>query len=257
MPAYTRYVPAPAPRDPAPLEQPPARGSLGRVLLFGSLGLLLLLGVAGVLTWRWVDQNLLQWGVADGPTETVNEAELLRRVQALELATIKHTYAGQTQIDAAKELNLGPKSIGLPGFIAGQELKAKGQTTITAGIDLSRVKPEDMQVLRDGKNVQITLTLPSPQILSAELVPGTLDMSTSSGMLTRLKQSVGLSEEDLRDRAADAVTLAAREQALEQGILIDAAREAERRLQAFLQSLPRTGEERVTYQVTVRPAVGS
>ena len=44
----------------------------------------------------------------------------------------------------------------------------------------------------------------------------------------------------------------ARSTAVEQGILNDAAREAERRLQGFLQSLPQTGSERVTYTVVVR-----
>jgi hypothetical protein len=257
MSAYTQYVPAPDPHDPDPLDQPGNGGSLGRVLLCGFLGVLLLLGVAGWFTWRWVDQNLLHWGLADGPTQTINESELLRRVQAFELTTVKQTYASHSEIDVSQKLNLGPKSVGLPSFLAGQRLKAKGQATITAGVDLSRVKPEDMQVTRDGKNVQVALTLPPPQVLSSALEPGTLDLSTSSGMLNRFGQAVGLNEQDLRDRAADEVTLAAREQALEQGILLDAAQEAGRRMQAFLQSLPQTGSERVTYVVTVRPAAGA
>ena len=71
-----------------------------------------------------------------------------------------------------------------------------------------------------------------------------------------LKTSVGLSEKDLHDVAADQVVLIAKQSAAEEGILDDAAREAESRLQAFLNSLPQTGDAPVTYQVVARPPIG-
>jgi hypothetical protein len=169
---------------------------------------------------------------------------------------VKHTYAGQAHLDADGVLNAGPKRVPLPGWMAGQELDVSGMVTVTAGVDLARVRPEDMEVTRRGKEVRVTIRVPAPQVLSSELVPATLDMSTRSGVLTKLRQSVGLERQDLRDRAADEVTRVARDTAVDEGILSDAARETERRLQAFLQSLPQPAGERVTYTVVVREAGG-
>jgi len=211
-----------------------------------------LLGVGGTVAWRWVDGNVLHWGVEDGRTQAVNHAELLRQVQAFELATVKNTYAGRAHVDADKVLSAGPKRLTLPGWVAGQELDVRATVTVTAGVDLSRVGPEDMEITRRGKDVHVLIRVPAPEVLSTELVPNTLDMSTSSGIITRVRRSVGLAEQDLRDRAADEVTDVARTTAVEHGILDDAARETERRLQGFLQSLPQTGSERVTYTVVVR-----
>lgn len=215
---------------------------------------MLFVGVGGYLGWQWLDGHLLHWGVHDGATTNVNNAELLQRVRAFELATVKHTYAAQAHVDAGKVLNAGPKKIDLPGWVDGQKLDAKGNAIITAGVDLSRVKPEDMTVTRQGKDTEVTIHLPPSEVLSAELVPNTLDMSTSSGLFSRLRQSIGLSDKDLRDQAADQVTQGARVAAVQQGILDDADREAERRLQTFLNSLPQPANGgRTTYTVIVSP----
>lgn len=219
---------------------------------FFMLAALLLFGLSAVVTWQWLDRNVLHWGVAEGRTETVNHAALLERVRAFELATVKHTYAGQAHVDATKMLNAGPVRLPLPGWAAGQQLDVTGKVTVTAGVDMSRVRPEDMQVTRQGKETRVLIRVPAPAVLSTELVPNSLDMSTSSGVLTRVGRAVGVHERDLRDRAADQVMLTARDTALQQGILDDAARETERRLQGFLQSLPQPGG-RVTYVVEVAP----
>jgi hypothetical protein len=217
-----------------------------------ALALVAVFGVGATAAWRWIDSNVLQWGVQDGRTVAVNQAELVRQVQAFELATVKNTYAGRAHVDADKVLRAGPKRLTLPGWVAGQELDVQARVTVTAGVDLSGVRPEDMEITRRGKDVQVIIHVPAPEVLSTELVPDTLDMSTSSGVITRVRRSVGLEEPDLRDRAADEVSQVARSTAVEQGILDDAARETERRLQRFLQSLPQTGSERVTYTVIVR-----
>jgi hypothetical protein len=238
------------PSDEAPRDR--ADGWIKRAGLWSfALASIMLLALASVVTWRWVNGNLLHWGIDDGTTQTVNGAELLERIRAFELATVKQTYASQTRIDADKVFNAGPVHVSLPGWAAGQRLDAKGKATITAGVDLARVRPEDMEVIRQGKDTQILIRVPAPEVLSAELVPNTLEFDASAGVLTRIGQSLGVSEADLRVRAADQVVLAARESALEQGILDDATRETERRLQAFLQSMPQPGG-RVTYIVTVR-----
>lgn len=251
--APTIVVEQPAPEQP---NRPAASGGhlIRNSVLAMLLSGMLFVGVGGYLSWQWLDGHLLHWGVQGGATETVNSAELLQRVRSFELATVKHTYAAQAHVDTSKVLNAGPKKIDLPGWVDGQKLDAKGNVIITAGIDLARVKPEDMTVSRQGKDTLVTIQLPPSAVLSAELAPDTLDTSTSSGLFSRLRQSVGLSEKDLRDQAADQVTKSARDAAIQQGILDDADREAERRLQAFLNSLPQAGNNgRVIYTVIVSP----
>ena len=254
MPEFTQYIPT------TPARPQPEKGrtsGVGRAgAWFFALAGLLLLGLSGLVAWRWVDRNLLHWGIDDGQTTQVNSAELLERVRAFELATVKHTYDANAQVDASKVLNAGPLHASLPSWMAGQKLDVTADVAVAAGVDLSKVRPEDMQIVRDGDAVRVLITVPAPELLSAELVPSTLDMDTSRGFLTWLKTSVGLSEKDLRDIAADQVVLTAKQNAAEQGILDDAAREAEARLQTFLNSLPQTGDERVTYQVVARPASG-
>jgi hypothetical protein len=254
MPEFTQYIPA-TPARPQP--EKPRNTTAGRAgaWLFALAGLLLL-GLSALITWRWVDRNLLHWGVEDGKTTEVNSAELLERVRAFELTTVKHTYDSNAEVEMSKVFAAGPARLPLPSLVAGQKLDVTADVAVAAGVDLSKVRPEDMQVLREGNDVRVLITVPAPEILSAELIPNTLDMDTSQGLLTRLKTSIGFDEEDLRDQAADQTILIAKQSALEQGILDDAARETEQRLQAFLNSLPQTGDGRVTYQVVARPPSG-
>lgn len=235
---------------PEPVERPAKGGfSAGRAAAWIFLATsLLFLGLGAVVTWRWVDGNFLHWGIAEGEEEAVDHAVLLERVRAFELATVKHTYGTEARIETQNVLNAGPRRITLPGFLAGQSLDVEADVVITAGVDMARVQPEDMEIICQGKLCQVTIRVPAPEILSAEIVPNSLDMSTSEGLITRL----GIGEKDLRDRAADQVVIVAKEQAIRQGILTDAARETERRLQAFLQSLPQTGDGKITYTVITR-----
>ena len=255
MSPYGQYVPAtPARSQPAEPPRTPGRSPLATIGVWSfALASLLLLGLSGLMTWRWVDRNLLHWGIEDGKTTQVNSAELLERVRAFELTTVKHTYGGDAHVDAAKIFSAGPARLSLPSWMAGQKLEVSGKVTIAAGVDLARVRPEDMQITRQGRDVQVVITVPAPELLSAELVPNTLNMDTSQGVLTRIKTTAGFDEKDLRDRAADQLVVAAKRGALEQGILDEAAREAERRLQAFLNALPQTGDGRTTYVVVARP----
>lgn len=250
MSESTEYIPYAAADADDRAAEPTGRGKTGWWV--AATLALMLFSVGGVMTWRWVDSNLLRWGIEDGATTATDSARLIERVRAFELGTVKLTYAGKARIEAEKRVAAGPVRFGLPGWVAGQALDVTGDATVTAGIDLAGVAPEDMQITRQGKDVTVLIRLPAPRVLSTELVPNSLDMDTSAGVLTRIKQGVGLSEADLRDRAADQVVTAAREAAIQQGILTDAGREAERRLQAFLQSLPQTGSERVTYTVVAR-----
>lgn len=221
----------------------------GLIILLTSM---LLLGLSGLVAFRWIDGNLLHWGVEDAGEARVNHAELLARVRAFELATVKHTYASEAHIDVNKAFAAGPARISLPGWLAGQKLDVKGNVIVTAGVDLAGVRPEDMELTREGKTAMVLIKLPAAQVLSTQIEPNTLDMSTSAGALTRIKTQLGLSEEDLRDRAADELVTVAEATAVRGGLLAEATRETEQRLAAFLQSLPQGGDEKVTYVIVVR-----
>jgi len=250
MPPYGEYIPlTAAPTMPEAAPRPSGRSPIATIGLWAfAVASVLFLGLAGLTTWRWLDNNLLHWGIEDGKTTEVNSAELLERVRAFELASIKHSYDGHARVQDDKQLRAGPASFSLPSVVAGQRLDVNGRVTVTAGTDLAKVRPEDMQVTRQGKEVRVLITVPAPEILSAELVPGTMDIDTGQGVLSRF-----LNNRDLRDQAADQLATVAKKSALEQGILDDAAHETEQRLQQFLNSLPQTGSDRVTYVVVSRP----
>lgn len=240
---------------PEPPAGPPPRRTGRAGVAIVTLASVLLLGVSGLVAWQWLNQNLLHWGVEDGRTTTVHQAELIERIRAFELATVKHTYAGQARVDDSKRLAAGPVRLGLPNWVAGQQLDVTGEVRVTAGVDLSAVSPDDIEVQRTGKETRVLIRLPAPMVLSSELLPDTLDLSTHEGVLTRVSRRVGVNERDLRDIAADQVIASARGAAIDQGILSDAAVEAQRRLGAFLAMLP-AADGRVTYVIEIRaPAV--
>jgi hypothetical protein len=85
-------------------------------------------------------------------------------------------------------------------------------------------------------------------------VSNSIDISTSQGVLTRLRGRIGFSEADLKDGALDRLIGVARDGAVKNGILDDAQRETQWRLEGFLNSLPSAGDARVTYIVKVHPA---
>jgi hypothetical protein len=207
----------------------------------------------GYLTWRRADDHIFSLGIEDAGTTTVNHAELLERVQAFELVTTKDTFDTRSNKDFHKRLNLGLTKVGLPGFLAGQELDVEAQVTVAAGVDLSRVTADDLEVIQNGENAVVVVRIPEAQLTSTEVDPESFDIDTSAGLLTRVRTTVGFSERDVRDDALEEVTKLARESALEAGITDEATRLAREQLQAFLQSLPQTGDTNVTYLVELQP----
>jgi hypothetical protein len=226
--------------------------AIAQMLLAGSIlaSTALLVG-AGVLTWRWADQHLLHPGLASTQQATVSRTQLIREVQAFQLVTVKQTYAARTQQSVTQAFNLGANRITLPGWLAGEQVTVQGQAQVLAGVDLAQVRPEDIVVRDSGKTRTVQITIPAPQILSTELVPDTLRVSTSVGLLPQIEQALGISDDQLRVRSADLLLQAGQQAAQQQGIEASAATEAQRRLTDFLQSLPASGN-RVTYTVTVK-----
>ena len=165
--------------------------------------------------------------------------------------TVKHTYDASTSIDAAKVFSAGPARLSLPGWVAGQEMKATGQVEVAAGVDLSGLTAADIKVFDEGDRLRVLVRVPAAQLLSRQLLPGTMDMDTSQGVVTRVKTRVGLGEADLRDQAADRLALSAETAAVENGILTEAGLEATLRLERFLNEIALASDQNVTYVVEV------
>jgi hypothetical protein len=204
-----------------------------------------------ITAWHWAEQNVLHAGLQDARTNTVNRTELLKQVQALELVTVKQTYATHTQQSAGQTFNAGADHVALPAWLAGEQVDVQGQVQVAAGVDLARVGADAIHVSSRGKNLQVQIVVPEARVTGAELVPDTLKVTTRTGVLTQLGQDFGLSNDTLRDRAADDLVQAGRDAAIQQGIEANAAHEAQTRLQGFLQQLPESGSH-VTYIVAVQ-----
>ncbi len=247
--AYHRHIHA-ADATASPRQTSHARWQ--QLLRFTIVGTLLLLAMPlGVRTWHWADRNVLHWGVTSAPPRTtLSQATLLQQVHAFQLATVKRTYASQAHQSVAQTLAAGPVRTSLPGWLAGQQLTASGEVTVTGGVDLEQITSDDITVTHTGKTEQVFVHAPAPQVQSSELVPGSLHMSTGSGLLNNLGGIAGISEGDLRNGAADQVIAVARNTALQQGILVEAGHEAQRRLQAFLMSLPHDGAQ-IRYTILI------
>jgi len=219
-----------------------------------TIAALLAMAFSAFVGWRWFNSNVLSLGIHDGDTTLVNQAQLLEKIRAFELVTIKHTYQANAKLDASKDFNLGVTEVGLPSWLAGQKMEVNGRVTVTAGADLSQLKKEDIVVTRQGDRMVVTLNVPAPQLFSAEPVANSIDIETSQGVLTRFRSRVGFSEKDLKDGALDRLIDVAKQGALKNGLLNDAQRETQWRLEGFLNSLAATGDGRVTYVVHMQPA---
>lgn len=217
------------------------------------LSTIALVAFSSYVTWRWVDTHVLSIGVEDAGTTTTNTVDLVERIRAFELVTTQDTYDTRSNTDFKKRLNLGVTKFALPGFVAGQELDVKAQVTVSAGVDLSQIRTEDIEVVQNGSDAVVIVRIPEAQIMSTEIDPDSFDISTSAGLLTRMRSTIGLGEHDVRDGAPGAVTTLGREEALRSGILDAATLAAREQLQAFLQSLPQVGEGHITYRVELQP----
>ncbi|MEO6398360.1 MAG: DUF4230 domain-containing protein [Tepidiformaceae bacterium] len=236
--------------------QSPGRSPLRAAgwLLVASAVVVLIYG--GWVGWRWVNDNLFSLGVEDAGQVTVDRAQLLASVRAFELVTVKNTYDSSSHTAFKKRLNAGFTKIPLPGWVAGEELDVKAKVVVAAGVDLQQVTASDIEVLREGPDPVVVIRIPEATILSTEIDAQSFNISTGSGLLTKVGQTVGINRgDDIRDGSVASVVSAAQKQAIEDQILPQATEEARAKLQAFLQALPQAGGgSHVLYLVEIQHA---
>ena len=224
-------------------------GSAIKLTLF--LGLLPFLGLSTYVTWQWFDRNFLHWGIEDSKVTRIEKTELVEKLRAFELVTVKYRYEANAGTDVDKSLRAGPASVGLPGWVAGQTMEVQGEVLVSAGVDLSALMAEDIEVVRSGPETRVIIHLPEPRITSTEIISGTFDVDTSQGLLTRAKSRIGLGEKDLRDEAPDRLAEAAQASAMQSGILVEAGQETRLKLGQFLRDVQQREGGNVVYEMRI------
>lgn len=238
-----------APMAPAGAAPSGPQAILRNLTTAASLVIVGLAVVGGIFTWRWFDNSFGGVGVENAGTTTVDQAELVERVRAFELLTTRDTYDTNSNTEFHKRLNLGLTKFDLPGFVAGEELDVSATVTVAAGVDLSGIQPEDIEIIEQAGSAVVLVRIPEAQLMGTEIGADSFDISTSQGLLDRIGSAVGLGGRDVRDGSVGAVTSIAEEEAVRSGLLDEARVAARDQLQAFLQGLPQPEGGNVTYRV--------
>jgi hypothetical protein len=177
---------------------------------------------AAIFFGLWLGKVLPRLGGFDASPKIYNTATLLKQVQTLsQLVTVKYVMEKIVVLEGA------PKGV-LEQFLPGESrviLVAHG--VVKAGVDLSQLKPGDLQVL--GKT--IVLNLPPSQITDAYLdEKQTKVVERSTGILRSFDKDL---EQTARQNAVDDIRRAARNG----GILKDAEERAREQLTSFFKLL--------------------
>jgi hypothetical protein len=178
--------------------------------------------LVAIIFGLWLGKVLPRLGGSDASPKIYNTATMLKQVQTLsQLVTVKYVVEKIVVLEGA------PKGV-LEQFLPGESrviLVAHG--VVKAGVDLSRLKPGDLQVL-EGK---IVLNLPPSQITDAYLDDKqTKVVERTTGILRSFDKDL---EQTARQNAVDDIRRAARSG----GILKDAEERAHEQLTNLFKQL--------------------
>jgi len=170
-----------------------------------------IVGVASI--FRWVSPK-------SEYVFNTNSRSVIKQVQSLNrLETAQFTI--EKVIDAGTNGNIFQQ------FLFGDKLLLIAQGDVIAGVDMTKVKENDIQI----DNTAVRLTLPPPEILIATLNNDqTRVYDRKTGLLTK-------GDKDLEAKARDQATKIIRQAACDGHILDTAATNARNQLTALLKSL--------------------
>lgn len=115
----------------------------------------------------------------------------------------------------------------VPGFLAGEKMIFVAHGEIVAGLDLSKISEDDVEVSGDT----ITLDLPAPEILYSRID------NDKSYVYERDTGAFSDPDKDLESQVRAEAEQQLRQDALEDGILEDARQSGEKSLQVLLMSM--------------------
>jgi hypothetical protein len=156
-------------------------------------------------------------------TVVIDRGATIRQIQALSrLETAR--YAVETVVPVSKDTTIG--GIPLPDFVGGDELLLIASGQVIAGVDLSKLRPEDVQISPDGES--ITINLPPTEVFVANL-----DQQRTQ-VYSRERGLFAPDNKDLETQARQAAQARIMESACEGGIMQNATEEAQRSVERLI-----------------------
>ena len=195
--------------------QPPPRAAW-KIALLVVLAILLALSALLFLSGRWIYHRML---ALSGETITVSDSTVVRHIQQLNrLETVVYTM---------DQVVTEEHSTAFPAVLVGDKILLIVHGDVTAGVDLSKLRPQDVRV--NGKSIR--LKLPDAELFSTRLDNArTKVYSRDTGLFSTPDPQL---ESDARRRAERQMTGAA----LEEGILKSASQNARNTITALVRSL--------------------
>jgi hypothetical protein len=205
--------------------------------LWTVLGILVLLAVLAVITlvavYRYAKRTFTEEVLA--PQERVVDLTVLvtrvRELNRLETASMRVVHVGR--VTQSYKM--------VPDALTGDEITFLATGDVIAGIDLSKLRPEDVRREPDGT---IRMRLPRPEILVTRVD------NEESRVLNRETGVLRRQDVDLETKARQNAEINIRNEALRKGILNLAAQNGERKLAELMRTL---GFERVVFEHSPMP----
>lgn len=191
------------------------------VLILGILaGALIVAGIAGWLAWRAAKRTVVETVLT--PQERVVDISTLvtqvRELHRLETASMRVLHVGTIRQTYRV----------VPDALAADEITFLATGDVIAGIDLSRLTPNDVWREPDGG---IAMRLPPAQILVSRVD------NKESRVLNRKTGMLRRADVDLETRARQHAEENIRAESLKKGILQMASQNAEKKMAEFLRTL--------------------
>ena len=199
--------------------------------------LFLTLGVAILIVAMMAATAVTVWRIA---RKTVEREILTPREQTVDLTSLVTQVRELNRLETASMRVIHVGTITqtykvIPDALAGDELTFLATGDVIAGVDLSRLQPDDVWRSPDGA---INLRLPPPQILVVRVD------NKESRVLTRKTGMLRRSDVDLETRARQHAEENIRAEAIKKGILPMAATNGEKKMAELLRTL---GFQRVRF----------
>lgn len=237
-------------RKPAPRLR--SRTPHGRIPIpFGGKIKWAIISVAALVLLAWASGRFGWIGIESETTEEreIDKAALVGRIKTAELVSTKDTLDVQINLSLGDKLKVGPIKWKPPGWVSGENLDVGAKVQIAAGVSLKDLSEKDITVRRGADGVrEVEVFVPEPEVFSAEIVKGTLNMDVDEGLL----QKLGISRKHAENKAADELNDAAKQRAREGGTLDQAARDSKEQLERILNAIPSEDGHPTRYIVTVR-----
>lgn len=208
-------------------------------LILGGIAITMAVAVStGMLVWRMAKR-----AVTSQVTEVLTPQEKIIDVAALvtQVRELNRLETASMHVVHVGKVTQTYKMV--PNVLAGDEITFLAAGDVIAGIDLARLKPEDVWRSPDGT---INMRLPEPEVLVVRVD------NAQSRVLTRDTGMLRRRDVDLETRARQHAEENIRAEAVKKGVLSMAATSAEKKLAGFMHTI---GVEKVRFVGSATPPI--